>query len=120
MIVLALREKNPALEHGCILPYEGQADKRSDSARERYHFILKQADSVVYVSQGYYDACMLDRDHRLVELSGLKLAIYNGMRHSGTGATVNYARKMGQEIIVIAPIPRHVTCERNALSPAHF
>ncbi len=119
MIVLALREKNPALELRCILPYEGQADKWS-VRRGRYHFILKQADSVVYVSRGYYDGCMLDRDHRLVELSGLPLAIYNGVWHSGTGATVNYARKMGQEIIVIDPIPRHVTCEGNALSPARF
>ncbi len=34
-IVLALREKNPVLEPYCILPYEGQADKWSDSARER-------------------------------------------------------------------------------------
>ncbi|MEY8389163.1 SLOG family protein [Oscillospiraceae bacterium 38-13] len=35
----------------CVLPYEGWADRWSDSARERYRSILKQADSVDYVSR---------------------------------------------------------------------
>jgi len=110
-IVLSLREKNPALNLHCILPFEGQADKWSDSAQERYRFILKQANSVDYVSRNYYDGCMLDRNHRLVESAGLLLAVYNGVRRSGTGATVAYARKMGREIIVIDPITRTITRE---------
>ena len=72
---------------------------------------MKRADSVEYVSRAYYDGCMLDRNHRLVESSGLLLAVYNGVRRSGTGATVNYARKMGREIIVINPLTRSVTHE---------
>ena len=102
-IVLELREKNPALRLHCVLPFEGQADKWSASAQERYRLILKQADSVEYVSRKYYDGCMLERNHRLVEVAGVLLAVYNGVRRSGTGATVNYARKMGREIIVIDP-----------------
>ncbi len=104
-------QKNPALKLHCILPHEGQADKWSDSARERYHSILNQADSVEYVSRAYYDGCMIDRNHRLVESAGLLLAVYNGARRSGTGATLNYARKMGREIIVIDPLTRRVTHE---------
>ena len=92
-------------------PHKGQADKWSDSARERYYSILKQADSVEYVSHAYYDGCMIDRNHRLVESAGLLLAVYNGARRSGTGATVNYARRMGREIIVINPLTRSVTHE---------
>ena len=114
-IILDLREKNPALRLHCVLPHEGQADKWSDSAQERYHSILKQADSVEYVSRRYYDGCMLDRNRRLVESSDLLLAVYNGVRRSGTGATVNYARKMGREIIVIDPITQHVTHESPVL-----
>ena len=72
---------------------------------------MKQADSVEYVSRAYYDGCMIDRNHRLVESAGLLLAVYNGVRRSGTGATVNYARKMGREIIVIDPLTRRVTHE---------
>ena len=103
-IVLTLREKNPALKLHCVLPHEGQADKWSNAARERYHAILKQADSVEYVSRAYYDGCMIDRNRRLVDSAGLLLAVYSGARRSGTGATVNYARKNGREIIVIDPI----------------
>ena len=107
-IVLDLRKKNPALKLCCLLPHEGQADKWSDSARERYFSILQQADSVDYVSRQYYDGCMIDRNHRLVESAGLLLAVFNGVRRSGTGATINYARRLGREIIVIDPITRKI------------
>lgn len=114
LIVLTLREKNPDLKLHCVLPHKGQANKWSDSARDRYNSILKQADSVEYVSRDYYDGCMMDRNHRLVKSADLLLAVYNGVRRSGTGATVNYAKKMGREIIVIDPITQHITHERPA------
>ena len=116
-IVLTMREKNPALKLHCLLPHEGQADRWRDSAQERYHSILERANSVDYVSRQYYDGCMIDRNHRLVESAGLLLAVFNGVRRSGTGATVNYARKMGKEIIVIDPITRQVTREKIAQLP---
>ena len=116
-IVLTMREKNPALKLHCLLPHEGQADRWSDSAQERYHSILERANSVDYVSRQYYDGCMIDRNHRLVESAGLLLAVFNGVRRSGTGATVNYAREMGKEIIVIDPITRQVTHEKTAQLP---
>ncbi len=110
-LVLSLREKNPALKLHCILPHEGQADKWSDSARESYHFILRQANSMDYISREYYNGCMIDRNHRLIDSADLLLDVYNGVRRSGTGATLNYARKMGREIILIDPVTRSVTHE---------
>ena len=98
LIVLELRKKNPALKLHLLLPHEGQADKWSDSAQERYRFILSQADSVEYVSREYYEGCMLDRDHRLVEAAGILLAVYNGERRGGTAATVRYAQKLGKRL----------------------
>ena len=109
LIVLELRKKNPALKLHMILPHEGQADKWSDSAQERYHSILKKADSVEYVSREYYDGCMLDRNHRLVEATGVLLAVYNGEWRGGTAATVRYARKLGRGIIILNPITLEVT-----------
>ena len=110
-IVLDLRQNNPALKLHCVLPHVGQEGKWSDSAQERYHSILKQADSVEYVSHDYYDGCMIERNHRLVDSAGLLLAVYNGVKRSGTGATLNYARKLGRGIIMIDPITRHVAYE---------
>ena len=103
LIVLELRQKNPALKLHLILPHERQADRWSNSTQERYRWILEQADSVEYVSQEYYEGCMLDRNHRLVEVAGLLLAVYNGERRGGTAATVRYAQKLGRKIIVLNP-----------------
>ena len=104
LIVLELRKKNPALRLHCILPHKGQADKWSDSAQKRYHSILKQADSEEYVSHAYYDGCMIDRNHRLVEAAGSLLAVYNGERRGGTAATVRYARKLGRQVVILDPL----------------
>lgn len=103
LTVLELRKRNPALKLHLLLPHEGQADKWSDSAQERYRFILSQADFAEYVSQEYYEGCMLDRNHRLVEAAGVLLAVYNGERRGGTAATVRYAQKLGRKMIVLNP-----------------
>ena len=115
-IVLALREKNPMLKLHCILPHKGQEDKWSASSRELYRSILDQADSIVYVSRTYRQNCMLDRNRFLIDHASTVLAVYNGVRRSGTGATVNYARKMGREIIVIDPATLEITHESSALN----
>ena len=104
LIVLELRKKNPVLKLHLILPHEGQADRWSEPAQERYRLILDQADSIEYVSHEYYDGCMIDRNHRLVEASEVLLAVYNGERRGGTAATVRYARKMSRQIVILDPI----------------
>ena len=118
LAVLSLREKNPAIKLHCILPCTAQAEKWSASSRELYRSILERADSVVYVSRDYHKNCMLDRNRFLVEHASTLLAVYNGVRRSGTGATVNYARKMGREIIVIDPITCLISHGESAPFPA--
>ena len=120
LAVLSLREKNPEIKLHCILPCTGQAEKWSDPSRELYHSILEQADSIVYVSRDYHKNCMLDRNRFLVEHAATLLAVYNGTRRNGTGATLNYARKMGRKIIVIDPITRHIAHEGIVLPLAQF
>ena len=109
LAVLALREKNPAIKLHCILPCTAQAEKWSASSQELYRSILERADSVVYVNRDYHKDCMLERNRFLVEHASVLLAVYNGVRRSGTGATVNYARKMGRKIIVIDPVTRLIS-----------
>ncbi len=105
-LILAQREKNPALRLHCILPCVGQDAKWSASARERYRSVLKQADSVVYVNRSYKKNCMLERDRFLVKWSDYLLAVYNGEQRGGTAATVRYAKDSGRKIILIDPITR--------------
>ena len=108
-VVLFLRKENPALRLHCVLPHEGQADKWSASAQERYRLILNQADSADYISRKYYDGCMIDRNHRLVDAAAHLLAVYNGERRGGTAATVRYAQKLGRDIWIVDPISRKTT-----------
>lgn len=111
-IVLDLKKKNPALNLHCILPCKGQESKWTTSAQERYHSILAQANEVVYVEQEYSQGCMLKRNRYLVDHSSFLLAVYNGTRRSGTGATVRYAQQLGKCVYVLDPITRKVTWNR--------
>lgn len=108
-IVLDLKKSDPALKLHCVLPCKKQTDGWSDSARDQYCSILSQSDSIDYVSREYYDGCMIERNHRLVESAELLLAVYNGTKRSGTGATIRYAQKLEREIWVIDPVTREVT-----------
>ncbi len=102
-LVLAQREKNPALRLHCILPCMGQDAKWPDSARKRYRSIIQRADSRFYVSREYHEGCMLERDRFLVERADCLLAVYDGEQRGGTAMTVRYAKKLGREIIVLNP-----------------
>ncbi len=108
-IVLDLKKKNPALKLHCILPCKGQESKWAASVQECYHSILAQANEVVYVGQEYSRDCMLKRNRYLVDHSSILLAVYNGTRCSGTGATVRYAWRLNREIIMIDPIMRTIS-----------
>ena len=104
------REKS-RVEAPLYPPMQNTADKWSASSRELYRSILERADSIVYVSRAYHKNCMLERNCFMAEHSDLLLAVYNGLQRSGTGATMNYAKKMGRKIIVIDP---------NCISLLHF
>lgn len=54
---------------------------------------------------------MLKRNHYLVDHSSFLLAVDNGARRSGTGATVHYARQLGRNIYIIDPITRIIEQE---------
>lgn len=114
--VLALREKNPVIKLHCILPCKSQADSWSESAQTLYRSILDQADSVIYVNRDYHKDCMLERNRFMVDHASVLLAVSRGQQRSGTAATINYARKMGREIITIDPFLRSLT-HANAVIP---
>jgi uncharacterized phage-like protein YoqJ len=102
-MVLDLRSTYPNLILHCILPCERQEVKWPEKKQEVYRDILRKADSIEYISQEYYNGCMLDRNRKLVSSSEILLAVYNGEQRGGTAATVRYARQAGREIIIIDP-----------------
>jgi len=114
-IVLALRERNPNVKLHCILPCKEQEAKWPPSSQARYRAILERADSTYCVNEKFNKNCMLERDRYMVDHASVLLAVYNGTHRSGTGATVNYARKLGREIIIIDPLTFAVTHENTTV-----
>lgn len=103
LTVLSLCEKNPTLRLHCILPYRGQSDSWSASARERYQGILERADGVLYMHREYRKGCMLERNRFMVDHADMLFAVYNGEWRGGTAATVRYARKLEKRILILNP-----------------
>lgn len=114
LTVLGLREENPNIKLHCILPCTTQAAKWNAPAQERYHSILEQADSIVYVSREEHRGCMLERNRFLVSHADLLLAVGSLTGRSGTAATMRYAQKLGKKIIAINPITRQITYTQTA------
>ena len=50
-IVLHLRSEYPSVKLHCILPYKGQETEWPAASQARYHAILAEADSIIYVSR---------------------------------------------------------------------
>ena len=102
-IVLNLRAEYPCIKLHCILPYKGQEAEWSAASQARYHTIMAQADSIIYVSRMFRKNCMLERNHFLAVHSDVLLAVYNGEYRGGTAATIRYAQKLGRSVIVLDP-----------------
>ncbi len=53
------------------------------------------------MSENYTSDCMLKRNRYMVDNSDIVIAVWDGRSGSGTGATVNYAKKQGKKVIII-------------------
>ena len=100
--VLALRENGYSdIKLHLVLPYPDQHAKWNRYDQHTFEEILKRANSVEYVSDTYTKWCMHTRNRRLVELSSYCICFMDDEK-SGTGYTVNYARKNGLRIVNLA------------------
>ena len=104
-IVLSLRETYPWIRLIMVCPWNGQADRWDPSQRERWLHILEASDQVIYTASAYDKSVFFQRNRYLVEKADLVLAAFNGDYHSGTGMTINYAKKKGVRVLKL-PIER--------------
>ncbi len=63
------------------------------------------------VSRDYHKKCMMERNKFMVNHADILLAVCREIPRSGTEATINYARKMSREIIIIDPSAQRLTHE---------
>lgn len=96
--VIACRAENPEIQLCLFLPCKEQARSWNAAARKEYEEILAMADSVVYVSDHYYNGCMQSRNRRMVDESAYCISYLYGAT-GGTAYTVRYAVKKECQIV---------------------
>ena len=98
LTVLELKNDFPFIKLILVLPCHNQTDRWKKEDRDIYEFIKQKSDKYVYVSDKYYDGCMLKRNIHLVNNSKYCIC-YLSSHTGGTAFTVNYAKKMNLTII---------------------
>ena len=100
--IIRFRLTHPDVRLVMLLPCVEQAEGWSARQRDDYEYVLRQADETVYVSQEYTADCMKRRNAELVRRADMLIAYASNMR-SGTGQTVNFAKKAGVTVYNLYP-----------------
>lgn len=97
--VLALKRTYKHITLECVLPHAGMPERFAAVDRERYEMIASRLDTITALNQRYFPGCMQQRNEYMVDRSKFVVAIWTG-RKSGTGNTVNYARKCDRTLFL--------------------
>ena len=95
--VLKFRDQHQDLKLKMILPCRSQSNRWTPSQKKAYADLLSQSDEVLFLSDQYYDGCMLMRNRYMVVHSSACIC-YLKDRKGGTWYTVTYAWKNGLDI----------------------
>ena len=98
--VLGLRNSYPNIQLVCAVPYKGQGNNLRGEELFEYSTIIKGADKVLTLSPEYSSDCFKRRNYFMVDNSSRLIAVVSSY-HSGTGQTINYARKKGLDLRII-------------------
>lgn len=104
LAVLNARRKHQAIRLELILPCRNQAERWSYSDIAVYQKILKQADSVIYISDSYFDGVMQQRNRALVDGADTCIAYLRSSRGGGSAYTAAYALRSELDFVNLADI----------------
>lgn len=105
-IVLRLRDEGKPIQLICASPFEGFERSWSEDCKQRYIAVMRQADIVKCVCQGYSRSCFQIRNEWMVDRSARVIAVYNG-EAGGTRNTLKYAHNHSKEIMSIQQVDAH-------------
>jgi len=95
----------PFIRLELVLPCIGQESRWSKKAKETYARLIDNADAVTRTSRElYFDGCMKVRNELLVRRSSRLIAVWN-KKPSGTGQTVQMAKRQGLDVRLIDTEP---------------
>ena len=98
--ILELKEEYPQIKLIMVYPCRDQDKFWSVKDKEKYAYIRRQANKVVYVSNEYTKDCMLKRNRHLIDHSSYCVC-YLKSNTGGTAYTVSYAKTKGLTILHI-------------------
>lgn len=99
-LVLKKRFWNRNIKLIAAIHFAGFESRWKDRWKHRYHKLLNKADEVHYICDGYSKYAYQKRNEWMVDRSARVIAVYNG-EPSGTGNTINYAKKVGVPAVYI-------------------
>ena len=100
--VILFRMTHPDVSLVLLLPCIDQDKSWGERQQSDYQFILKNADSVEYVSDEYTKGCMKERNMALAERCDIMIA-YVGKPYSGAGQTVRFAERLNKRVYNLFP-----------------
>ena len=92
------QHKNIMLE--IAVPCRNQDLKWSKDDKKHYAEILRSADIVIILSEGYTSICMQKRNEYMVDKSDLVIAFWNGVESGGTWNTICYAKRKSKQLLI--------------------
>ena len=101
-IVLELKSEYTHITLECAIPCENQSDRWSEIYKQRYRQIISRCDKKTVLQKEYTNTCMHKRNEYMIKNSDIVIAVWNGTK-SGTGYTVECARKNKKIIYVLNP-----------------
>lgn len=108
--ILDMKRDHPNMKLILYLPYTNQSESWGADSKRYYEFLLKNADEIYYAFDGdIYDyeqakKYLLMRNRLMADKCAYCIAFYLGNKRSGTGYTIEYAKKSDCEIIYLSDI----------------
>lgn len=99
-ILMEQKSLGKAVEIIVVLPYEGFANGFKGYDKWVFGRLIYRADKFITLSAKYYNGCMLRRNEYMAEHSSALIAVLCDNK-SGTGHTINTARKKGLTVDII-------------------
>lgn len=110
MLVLNVKEELDAtINLHVILPYRDIDKGFSQSEKDQFHFVKKEAYEVVCLNERYTPNCYRQRNQYMVDRSDLLLAVCHSKQSSGTGMTIRLAEKAGIDKVLLNPLTFIIT-----------
>lgn len=95
--VIEAKKVNSKIRLCLALPCQNQSQNWTRRSKSEYAQILSAADSIVYVSDEYYDGCMQKRNRYMIDRSN-HCIFYMTFPRGGTSNTIKYALECGTNL----------------------